>query len=624
MPTAQWTSPLTPPTFRFLSAEALAVATDEEREWYRKAVLNHTARLSPLDMLEALEPGTRRWPHLELLNEMILALCEYRLTAGGPVPKEGPGGAAAIEWAYADQDGSWLPALSPYTIPDDAIDYRGVHPEYGPVVFRLSVSLRPRAGKSHLITEMLPRWLLLQDPDIHVLVATYSDDFATEWGGKFRDACIRYEREHRLDFLPYPREGERAPKEAFVPREGTGSVRFVGVGGGVTGKTGNVLIADDLLKNDKQAQSEQERKNAHDFYSSTWTTRKTASLKPGSKFPIPVEVLLGTRWHADDVIGHYAYDEDGIPRDDWFVLNIPVFSEGPGDPLGRPEGVMHPSAGGESATQLRAKQKEDPRSFAALYQGRPTVQGGGTIPGELAEYTYHHETADTPAHFVYVDADRGRQVVWDSDTIRFACVDAAGTKKTSADFTVMDIFAYSREHDVAFVVRHYRDHIGTEQYVEVLLPLLRAERANILVTEDITYGRTLGEDMRREGITIEYAPAQADKVAKVLASRLPGRIRSGRVRVPVGAPYAPQLQDELRTFPYSRNDDQVDALAFGAWYVENKVPAWRAPRSDGPQPTTVAEALALREEQRLEAAERRAKGGGRTAGGRRRWPLGRR
>lgn len=620
------------PHFVPLSEDDLQLLSAEEVQWYRRALRRHEMLQSPLDMMEVLEPGTRRWPQLELTNQLLLALFEYRLTTAGPVSRED---APGIVWWYADQDGRVYEVPGPYDLPDTAQDYGGLAPNGLPIVFRIAISMRPRGGKSHIVVEHLPRWLLLHDPHVDVLMATYSDDFGSEWGGKFRDASIRYVEEGD-DYLPYPKDGLRAPKELFQNREGQGTVRFVGVGGGVTGKPGTVLIADDLIKNDKEAQSEQVRKDTHDFYSSTWTTRKTRDYRPGARWPIPLEILMGTRWHADDPIGHFAYvspDEgetsnagvtdatgSGVPRPDWYVLNIPALSEGDGDPLGRPAGVGHPSAGGESATQLAAMRAADPRVFSALYQGSPSPKVGGTLSAELRTYAYHR--GDLPNR-------DGDVLVWNDDfhgllqadyreTIRFATIDPAATQKTSSDYTVIDVWAYSRAHGMLFLLHHYRDRIGTEAYIDTAIPLLTEYGVHTVITENITFGKVFGEGLAARGYAVEYAPHLADKVSKVTSSTLPGRLKTGRLRVPHGAAYVGTLQAEVALFPYGRHDDQVDSLAFAAWHVHTNIPSYVPPTDERPKPTTIGELVALKEEERLDREERRAR---RHSNGKRRWPV---
>jgi len=69
----------------------------------------------------------------------------------------------------------------------------------------------------------------------------------------------------------------------------------------------------------------------------------------------------------------------------------------------------------------------------------------------------------------------------------------------------------------------------------------------------------------------------ADKVARALASGLPSMTRKMRVLLPKDAPWRDDLKDEAGLFPFGTHDDQVDALVFAAWFV-NEMPDWRAPK----------------------------------------------
>ena len=57
-----------------------------------------------------------------------------------------------------------------------------------------------------------------------------------------------------------------------------------------------------------------------------------------------------------------------------------------------------------------------------------------------------------------------------------------------------------------------------------------------------------------------------DKVSRVVTSGLPGMVRHGRVLLPKSADWRQDLVSETGFFPYGEHDDQVDALAFAAWY----------------------------------------------------------
>ena len=72
-----------------LSREQVELLTPSEAVVYAGILEKELALKSPLDLATLMFPETRRWPHLELLNEYLVALTEYRLTAVGPVPESG-------------------------------------------------------------------------------------------------------------------------------------------------------------------------------------------------------------------------------------------------------------------------------------------------------------------------------------------------------------------------------------------------------------------------------------------------------------------------------------------------------------------------------------------------------
>ena len=68
----------------------------------------------------------------------------------------------------------------------------------------------------------------------------------------------------------------------------------VGVRGAISGRRADLVIIDDPIKSQADAESSRQRGHIWDWYKSDITTR----LKPGGKV-----VLIMTRWHPDDLGG---------------------------------------------------------------------------------------------------------------------------------------------------------------------------------------------------------------------------------------------------------------------------------------------------------------------------------
>ena len=576
-----------------IAPEILEQMTPQELAAYKVLLQREVALKSPLDLACLLFPETRRWPQLELLNDHLLALSQYRLTAAGPVPAED------VQWWYRAKGADTQILVSgPHAIPEqELVDAYGAYDgEKNQIVFQLAVSMMPRAGKSRLITEVFPLWLLLQDPDMQIGLGTYNDTFAGDWGEAMRNLLLAHhsmaEEAGESPFLPYPEGGARAAKDILKVQGFLGKIRYTGTGGTVTGKTLHVLVGDDFVKGEEDMLSDAIRFQLHRFIDSTWETRKTRNMRANCPFPIPFEIRMATRWHQMDPIGYSCFDHDThAPDPFWCIVNIPSLAvDGPDvDPLGREVGESHPNAAGLTREALEKLRADDPRTFSSLYQGNPAIEGGGLVSTDFKSYWTREDKGATFIMWRGTPEQPGEVppilATPDDELIHFAAADMAATKKTSSDYTVLGTFAYSREHDMLFVTSWFRDRITTDQYNEILVPLIVDNSCATTVVENVTYGQVFGQSLERLKLQVEFADAIADKVARIVASEVSGRIRKGGLRVASGASYLPNLVAEAEFFPYGDHDDQVDVLAFANDFVK-ELPDWR-PKVEKKVPTVM-------------------------------------
>ena len=78
---------------------------------------------------------------------------------------------------------------------------------------------------------------------------------------------------------------------------------------------------------------------------------------------------------------------------------------------------------------------------------------------------------------------------------------------------------------------------------------------------------------QRSGLRVVELSADKDKITKALP--LSARMEAGDVLFRADAPWVPDLERELLTFPLGAHDDMVDALSLGAQHVQNKR-TWQA------------------------------------------------
>jgi hypothetical protein len=222
---------------------------------------------------------------------------------------------------------------------------------------RLVISVPPQEGKTSGL-RWLCAWLLARDPDLRIVYASYAATLARGSG-----RIVRSYVETHLDRYGLRLAKDHADASDWQLDGHRGGMVTVGVGGSLTGRPADLLIVDDPLRNQQDADSETVRENLHDWWSSVARTR----LAPGA----PV-IVVQTRWVEDDLAGRRI-------AEGWPLVNIPALADGQTeDALGREPGTWLESARGRTVADWETTRRDvGERTFAALYQGRPAPLEGG-------------------------------------------------------------------------------------------------------------------------------------------------------------------------------------------------------------------------------------------------------
>ncbi|WP_050994883.1 terminase large subunit domain-containing protein [Bradyrhizobium liaoningense] len=134
----------------------------------------------------------------------------------------------------------------------------------------LILCMPPRHGKSEQVSRRFPAWYIGRHPSQNVIVATYSDTFAEDFGAEVRSIMNAPAFKQIFPNVKLQRGG--TAKDRLQTTEG-GMLFFVGRGGGLTGRGGHVLICDDLIKDDKEANSPAIRNQAWNWLTKVAMTR---------------------------------------------------------------------------------------------------------------------------------------------------------------------------------------------------------------------------------------------------------------------------------------------------------------------------------------------------------------
>jgi predicted phage terminase large subunit-like protein len=456
--------------------------------------------------------------------------------------------------------------------------------------------LPPRHGKSELVTVRYPIFRLEQNPELRVIIGAYNQQLAERFSRKGRRVARQ-----RLSL-----SRERATAGEWETEAG-GGIRAVGVGAGVTGLGADLILIDDPVKSREEAESQTYRDRVWDWYRDDLYTRqepncaiilvmtrwheddlagrilaseegpswRVVRIPALAEAPEEYEAYAERRQRTDrTLVGAHAVvaldspHHQGVanPSDDAQVADDPagILFRGfppdspvnslPGgapfeasDPVQRTPGqALWPSRFNEAAL-ARIQTTLGPRSFAALYQGRPLPAEGG-----LFKRAWFNVVESLP------ESDSGPR------RVRFW--DTAAKAGQRSDYWAGALLARlpGGEWYLEDVIRGRWEYPQAKR--RVLEIAARDGQGVPVVIEDSANGIALLQDLAAspaaDGFCIRAEKVTAEKAVR--AGAWASAAESGRFHLLRG-PWNAAFLTELETFPHGAHDDQVDAVsgAFG-------------------------------------------------------------
>lgn len=421
---------------------------------------------------------------------------------------------------------------------------------------RVAVSIGPQLGKSEIITRAAPAWISGRNRYRNLMVGTYNDTFASEFGEEVRTRVQA--STHQAVFKGH--DLRKGAVDLLISEEG-GKTAFVGVGGSGTGKPADFFIVDDPIRSDADAQSPTYRERIWKWFNSVVFTRCHGKSSV---------VVVQTRWHVDDLIGRLC-DPDHPERnkmyagiaEEWTYINLPAVVENPKlakvlglnlevpkDPKvismfgSKPMSALWPER--KPLGFLAEAKRMDARTFNALYMGRPTPDDGEYFKSDwLVEYQAH----ELPTRLRMYGAS-----------------DHAVSVKQDRDYTVIGCVGVD-EHEDIWVLPDVRwDRIETDKTVEEILYQMKAHKPELWWMESELISKSFGPFLhkRREEEKLFYTtivPVTVSKDKAMRARSIEGRMSMKKVRFPAFASWWSDAKAQILRFPYGANDDFVDWLS---------------------------------------------------------------
>ena len=386
---------------------------------------------------------------------------------------------------------------------------------------RLIINIPPRLGKSFLVSKYLPLWYLECAPERSVMVTSYGDTLAQEWGRKVRDLLA----------LPQLDTTVRRDVSATTRWEtdlGGGMVTS-GVGGPILGKGFHLGVVDDPLKSWDEAQSPVYRRKVNDWFDGTFMSR----AEPGATV-----VIIQQRLHERDLAGHLLAEYP----EEWDLVALPGLAE-KNDPMGRQEGEPLCPDRFDLEAMERIRDNKSPALWDAMYQQHPRPPGGTIIHEEWLKYY-----EQTPAKFDRVILS------WDMTF-----------KKTTAGSFVVGQ-AWGKLGADCYLLGQTRRRMDFDQSREAFVLQCEAyPEAAAKIIEDKANGPAIVSSLEGKVPGLIEWPVRGSKESR--AHAVAPFFRAGNVLLPKGAKWMREYVAELTAFPGSENDDQVDATTQALDYL---------------------------------------------------------
>ncbi len=409
---------------------------------------------------------------------------------------------------------------------------------------RLMLFVPPQHGKSEIVSRKFPAWALGRNPLLKIVGSSYSADLAeqfsrsiqrtidsSEYGEVFPNTFLNNQR-----VINDKKRGWVRKVDMFETVGFGGFYKAVGVGGSLTGTPADIGIIDDPVKDAQEAYSPTIRERIWNWYTDVFLTR----LHNNSK-----QLLIMTRWHEDDLAGRLLEKEPSK----WTVIRIPAIKED--DRLAEDPREMGEALWEEmhSLDGLLEAEERSPRTFAALYQQRPSIAGGNIIKREWF------------GHIKLAEFNR----IYDGEPIVFF-LDTAYTEKTENDPS--GIIATCKIGNDMYITNAKKVLMKFPDLIRFVPQYARENgygaRSSIRI-EPKANGISVVDQLKEvTGLNIIRTPSPKDSKETRLYAASPS-VEAGRVILVDGA-WNEAFIDEVCGFPAKPHDEYVDTLCYAVDY----------------------------------------------------------
>lgn len=436
-------------------------------------------------------------------------------------------------------------------------------------ILRLIINIPPRFLKSIVASQCWPAWMIGRenDPRSSMVSASYAADLA------FRDSRKTKELV-RADWYTdlFPAVDLVKDTEAEWETSGGASRVAAGANGVVTGKGGDHLLGDDLLK-PKDAGSEVVRENTNEWIGDTFYSRFN-DIKTGTM------THIAQRLHERDPSGYLMELEGNPDADKWTKVILPI--EGPSKPtvyhygrvfhLRRRHELLHEARFG--ADQVKRYKAMLKTSYEGQYNQRPNkMEGGALRPRMLVR---HQRTAE--------------EIVKEWGLIPNIYLDLATkdkeVNKDDPDYNVIEVWARDQLQRL-WLLFVWRLQCSMDVMARRLIDVRKKWKPRYIKGEKIGLQHSFRSVLTLQ-CKIKNIPmlplldmdASEDPVQKVIPFE--GALNGGTVNIPGNTTWEHDYCAEMRAWPKGRHDDMIVTSGYACNDLD-KTPPGDAPGKVDPE-----------------------------------------
>jgi predicted phage terminase large subunit-like protein len=410
----------------------------------------------------------------------------------------------------------------------------------------LVIQAPPQHGKSQLVSRCLPPYIFGRHPDYRVAACSYAADLARDMNRDVQRIMMdeSYRRVFPESYLNPKRvvtiEGQALRNsDRFDVVGHRGYYVCAGVGGPLTGKSVDVGIIDDPIKNEEEARSPTIKRAILGWYNTVFLTR--LSRHSG-------HIIMATSWAVDDLSGTVLKTNKNARH-----LKFPAINEA-GEAL-VPD--LHPLE-----KLLETKATLSPAQWSALYQQSPVQEGGNIFQEDWLRRW--NRTPGKPGCL----PERFDEIInsWD---MTFKDTDGS-------DFVVGQV--WGRQGPNYYLLDQDRARRGfTASKTAVRVMHARYAQTSAVLVEDKANGPAVLDALRNEISGLIPIEPDGSKLARAYA--VTALWAAGNVFIPEDdyAPWVRDFVDELISFPAGAHDDQVDTMTQALRYLKaHGLSVWEA------------------------------------------------